>query len=99
MQLLELDAGFDAFAFQLLDVSVNTKLVDGAHGGSRNAQGDKLTRFGHEELLLLNVGHKTTLRLPVGVGNVVAADRLLTGEFTNFRHRYCKLSDLRKGLR
>ena len=81
---LELNAGFDAFAFQFLYVSVNTKLVDGTHSAGRNTKGYKLTSFWYEELLLLNVGYKTTLRLPVGVGNVVAADRLLTREFTNF---------------
>ena len=85
--LLELDAGFDAFAFQLLYVCVDTKLIDGPHSTRGNAQGYEFTRFRYEELLLLNIGYKTTLRLPVGVGNVVAADRLLTREFTNFRHR------------
>lgn len=87
MVLLELNTGFDAFAFQLLNVSVNTKLVDGPHSASGNTQGDKFTRLRYEELLLLNVGYETALRLPVGVGNVVAADRLLTREFTNFGHR------------
>ena len=84
---LELDARFDAFAFQLLYVSVDTEFVDGPHRVRGNTQGNEFAGFRHEEFLLLNVGYETTLRLPVGVGNVVAADWLLTREFTNFRHR------------
>lgn len=84
---LELNAGFDAFAFQLLDVSQYPKLVDGTHSRSRDAQGYKFTGLRYKEFFLLNVGYETTLRLPVGVRNVVAADWLLTRKFTNFRHR------------
>ncbi len=75
---LELYASFDALGFQLLNVSVDTKLIDGPHSGGRDTKGNELTRFRNEELLLLNVRYKTTLRLPVGVGNIVAADWLLT---------------------
>jgi len=84
---LELYASFDALGLQLLNVSVDTKLINGPHSGSRDTQGNKLTRLRYEELLLLNVGDKPTLRLPVGVGNVVAANWLLTREFANFGHR------------
>lgn len=86
-EYLELYASFDALGFQLLHVSVNTKFIDGPHSGGRDTEGNKLTRFRYEELLLLNVRNETALRLPVRVGNVIAANWLLTREFANFGHR------------
>ena len=77
----------NTLAFQLLQVSHNAQLVDGADGTGGNAQGYEVTGLRNEETLLLDVGYETTLRLTVGVGNVVAADRLFTRKFANFRHR------------
>lgn len=82
--ILEFDAGFDAFGFQLLHVSVHTKLIDGPHSRGGDTKGYEFTRFRNEEFLLLNVGNEAALRLTVGVGYVVTADRLLTREFANF---------------
>ena len=75
-----------AFFLQFFDVLVETQFGDGADGGCAHFQRHPFARFRHEEFLRLQVGVKTALRFAVGVGDVVAGNRLLARQITNFRH-------------
>jgi len=77
-----------AFLFQFFDVGIKAHFADGADSGSTHFERDPFTRFRHEELLRLQVGIKTALRLAVRVRHVVARQRLFARQITNFRHDF-----------
>jgi hypothetical protein len=75
-----------ALCTQLLNYSVQTNLVDGADGISRKLQGNPLVFFGEVKTLLLQIGQKTTLAFDIGVANLIACDRLSSGNLTYSCH-------------
>ncbi len=72
--------------FQPFNVRIRPQFVNRAKGFRADLQGDKITQFRNKNAFLLNVGDKATLRLPVGVGNVVARYRALSGKLTDLGH-------------
>ncbi len=83
---LELDAGVYTTGFQPFNVRIRPQFVNRAKGLSTELQRDKVTQFRDKDALLLNVRYKATLRLPVGVRNVIARYWAFSGKLTDLGH-------------
>ena len=70
----------------ILQSSYDTFFVDDAHTLGRNLESDPHSLFGDIELLGLEVGGESALGVDAGVGNVIARNHMLAGNFTNLRH-------------
>ncbi len=58
-------------------------LVDDAHTLGTHFKGNPHALFGNVELLGLEVGRESALGVDAGVRNIVSADDMLAGNFTN----------------
>lgn len=63
--------------------SLKALLVDGAETVGRNLQRNPLILGCEVEFFLEQVGKKLTFGLPVGVGNIVSNNHLLSCDFAN----------------
>jgi hypothetical protein len=71
---------------------IQTPLIDGSDSISRNLQSDPFPFFGEEETFGLQIRQKPSLRLNIGVRNVVSTDGLFTCYLTYSSH-YLKFWD------
>ena len=82
------DFGEVSVGGSLLQGGVKTHLVDVAQSGSRYSEAYPLILLGPIELAVEDVNVEFTFRPALGVRHVVARDRLLSGDLTNFRHSF-----------
>src|SRR3954465_15170080 len=85
-----------AAAAKLGDDDFDAALVDRAQAVARHAKADPAILARHPEAAIVQVRMPLALGLVVGVGNVVAGKRLLSGDLADSGH--ANLVDLRTAL-
>jgi len=83
-----------ALLLQFFNVLEKAELRDGPNGRSAHFQRDPFASFWHKEFFGLQIGVKTSLRLSVGVRDVVARHGLLPRQVAYFWHKIKILSVL-----